>query len=48
MTIVHAVNHSSIIQSDYYFQLFVWEDGSGAPLDLTINYLNMFATRYKR
>lgn len=47
MTIVHALNHSGAA-SDYYFQLFAWEDGSGLPLDLKIDFLNMFATRYKR
>ena len=49
MTIVHVFNDSPLAPAaDYYFQLFAWEDGSGLPLDLKIDFLNMFATRYKR
>ena len=47
LSIAHVFQYSAPA-TNFYFQLFAWEDGSGTPLDFSVNYLNMFATRYKR
>ena len=48
LSIAHMFQYGSSGAPGFYFQLFAWEDGSGTPLDFSVNYLNMFATRYKR